>query len=150
MPKYVNASGLEYFKNKCDEEYGGGSSITPASLGIDTYIVSTRRSGTWKVHGYEDGSIIAFGNVTASYGTGVAWAGGYHHQSIGSIDLPLEFYDASSITITGNVMSGNLNMICGIALAGNNKSFSFYVFNGSSGGSTSALRWSFIAYGLMS
>lgn len=149
MPKYVNASGLEYFKNKCDEEYGGGSSVTPASLGIDTYIVSARTSGNWRVHGYEDGSLIAFGNVTASYGTGTAWMGGYHHQSIGSISLPSEIYDASTITITGNVMSANLNMICGIALSSDNSSFSFYVFNGSANGSTTALRWGFIVYARM-
>ena len=88
MPKYVNASGLEYFKNKCDEEYGGGN-ITPELLGIKTYVQEAEGDEQgylnlvwrkWSVPTIEE--LIGWTTVTTgvtSSPAGAPFSGGYMH-----------------------------------------------------------------------
>lgn len=108
---------------------------TPVEVGTE---------GIWTYVKYADGRAECYGQQSINWGTGTAWAGGYYHTQIGTIDFPSGLF-AEDPLLNAFTIGSVIGAVVGATTTEDGTSI--VMLNGDPSGSKKAYPVGFIAKG---
>lgn len=135
MPKYLNDSGLSYFKNKLLQEF-------------ENPVAESGYEDGWNYIVFSSGIAMCFATKPFNFGTGTQWnsSGIYHHNQIDWITLPSIFGAKPQIYASSN--NGIIWWAVGVLPESSEYQFKLVYATGARGGSTTTLDGDFFCIGI--
>lgn len=107
--------------------------------------VEVGTEGIWTYVKYADGRAECYGQQSINWGTGTAWAGGYYHTQIGTIDFPSGLFATPPI-LNAFTIGGVIGAVVGQSTLTKDE-VAIIMLNGDPDGSAKAYPVGFIAKG---